>query len=199
MGRGRRPTEEVRRDVLAAAGRLLREDGMAGFTIEKVAAASGASKVTIYKLWPSRGTLAMEGYFASVERELRFPDTGDVEADLRTQLHAFVALLTGSGAGRAIRELVGEAQTDPALREAFRRFYSRPRRDLAVTRLRDGISAGQLRTDLDPESVVDQLWGACYHRLLLPDEPLDTAFADRLVDNLFHGISANRARPDQSA
>ena len=188
VGRGRRPAGEVRRDVLAAAGRLLREEGMAGFTIEKVAAASGASKVTIYRLWPSRGTLAMEGYFASVEQELRFPDSGDVEADLRTQLHAFVALLTGSEAGRAIGELIGEAQTDAALREAYLRSYSRPRRDLAATRLRTGIREGQLRADLDCESVVDQLWGACYHRLLLPDEPLDTAFADRLVDNLFRGI-----------
>jgi hypothetical protein len=37
--------------------------------------------------------------------------------------------------------------------------------------------------------VVDQLWGACYHRLLLPDQPLTNEFVDALVDNLFHGIS----------
>ncbi|MDG4796675.1 TetR/AcrR family transcriptional regulator [Micromonospora sp. WMMD1082] len=190
MGRGRRPAGEVRRDVLAAAGRVLREQGMAGFTVEKVAAASGASKVTIYKMWPSKGTLAMEGYFASVEQALSFPDTGDIEADLRTQLHAFVDVLTGDGTGRVVAELIGAAQTDRALHEAYLSAYSRPRRDLAVARLQTAIDAGQLRYGLDCESVVDQLWGACYHRLLLPDEPLDHRFVDTLVDNLFHGIGA---------
>ena len=39
-----------------------------------------------------------------------------------------------------------------------------------------------------PEVVVDQLWGACYHRLLLPDQPLSPAFADALLANLLRGI-----------
>lgn len=189
MGRGRRPTEDVRRDVLLAAGRLLRDEGIAGFTIDKVAAMSGASKVTIYKLWPSKGTLAMQGYFASVESALTFPDTGDVEADLRSQLHAFVGVLTGDGTGRVVAELIGQSQTDHALKATFLSTYSRPRRDLAVARLQAAVETGQLRANLDCEAVVDQLWGACYHRLLLPDEPLDTAFVDALIDNLFRGIT----------
>lgn len=92
MARGRRPTEEVRRDVVAAAGDLLLEQGMAAFTIDGVAKRSGASKVTIYKLWPSTGTLALDGYFTRVEQTLKFPDTGDIEADLRTQLNDFTTL-----------------------------------------------------------------------------------------------------------
>ena len=36
--------------------------------------------------------------------------------------------------------------------------------------------------------MVDQLWGACYHRLLLPDQPLTDEFADALVANLFDGV-----------
>jgi hypothetical protein len=46
---------------------------------------------------------------------------------------------------------------------------------------------GQLRSDLDPETVVDQLWGACYQRLVLPDRPITVEFVDALVDNLFRG------------
>jgi hypothetical protein len=48
---------------------------------------------------------------------------------------------------------------------------------------------GQLCAGLDAETVVDQLWGACYHRLLLPDQPLTHEFVDALVDNLFGGIA----------
>ncbi|MBB5157135.1 TetR/AcrR family transcriptional regulator [Saccharopolyspora phatthalungensis] len=200
MARGRRPTEEVRRDVLAAAGELLLAEGVRGFTVEEVARRSGASKMTIYKLWPSKGTLALEGYFTTVESALEFPDTGDVEADLRHQLHAFVSLLTATKAGPTMAELIGLAQTDPELRAAFLRTYSSPRRKLAVQRMEKALAEGQLRDGLDPESVVDQLWGACYHRLLIPDLPIDHAFADTLIDNLFNGINrpVSRRRPGAS-
>lgn len=188
MGRGRRPTEEVRADVLAAAGRLLLAEGMGKFTIERVAAESGASKVTIYKWWPSKGALALAGYFHAVEPILEFPDTGDIEGDLRTQLHAFVGLLTETSAGSVLAGLIGQAQTDPDLMAAYRSSYSGPRRELAARRLDAARDEGLLRADLDAESIIDQLWGACYHRLLIPDQPLTGRFVDTLVGNLFRGI-----------
>ncbi|WP_114560699.1 TetR/AcrR family transcriptional regulator [Desertihabitans aurantiacus] len=189
MARGRRPTEEVREDVLAAAGALLLREGMAGFTIERVAAESGASKVTIYKLWPSKGALALEGYFRTVEPVLAFPDTGDLARDLSEQLHAFVRLVTDTPAGPVVRGLIAEAQRDPVLLAAYLEHYSGPRRRLAVDRIEAGRRAGQVRADVDAESVVDQLWGACYHRLLLPDQPLDGTFADQLLGNVLRGIT----------
>ena len=188
MGRGRRPTDEVRTEVLQAAGELLLKTGMSGFTIDRVATSSGASKMTIYKFWPSKGALALAGYFTTVASTLVFPDTGDIEADLRTQLRAFVTLLTSTRAGIVLGELIGQAQTDPDLMSAYLANYSAPRRALAVERLETARSEGQVRNNVDSESVVDQLWGACYHRLLLPNQPLGTAFADNLIDNLFHGI-----------
>ena len=188
MPRGRRPTEQVRAEVLAAAGRLLLEEGMDNFTIDRVAAESGASKVTIYKLWPSKGALALEGYFTTTEGVLEFADTGDLERDLRAQLHSFVRLVTATPAGAIVRGLIAEAQRDPALMTAYLSSYSGPRRALALNRLEAARAAGQLAPDVDAEAVVDQLWGACYHRLLLPDQPLDDAFVDQLVRNLFRGI-----------
>jgi AcrR family transcriptional regulator len=188
-GRGRRPAEEVLRDVLEAAGELLFDEGMAGFTIEKVAQRSGASKMTIYKWWRSKGALALDGYFHRVEPDLRFPDTGDIETDLRTQLHAFRHVVNDTPAGRVIAELIGQAQSDPDLKAAYLQRYSSPRRVTAVAALDRARQRGQLRATLDPETVVDQLWGACYHRLLLPDQPLTDQFVDALIDNLFGGIT----------
>jgi hypothetical protein len=60
--------------------------------------------------------------------------------------------------------------------------------DLAVDPAGRAEERGQLRAGVDPEAVVDQLWGACYHRLLLPDQPLTDEFADALVANLFDGV-----------
>ncbi len=162
---------------------------MAGFTIEGVAARAGASKTTIYKWWDSKGALALDGYFHAVEETLAFPDTGVIADDLLAQLRAFVHLVGDTPAGRVIAELVGEAQTDPALRDALHRLYTGPRRALAVEAMERAKTRGQLRADVDPELVVDQLWGACYHRLLVTGLPFDVAYAAALVANLMPGIS----------
>jgi AcrR family transcriptional regulator len=188
-GRGRRPATEVHKEILEASAELLFADGMGAFTIEKVANLSGASKMTIYKWWPSKGALALDGYFHKVAPELAFADTGDIEADLRAQLHTFVRVIRDTPASRVIGELIGQAQSDPELKAAYLERYSSPRRENAVAAMEKAKQRGQLRASLDPETVVDQLWGACYHRLLLPDQPLTDEFVDALVDNLFRGIA----------
>ncbi|MET8951142.1 TetR/AcrR family transcriptional regulator C-terminal ligand-binding domain-containing protein [Streptomyces sp. NPDC004393] len=187
-GRGRRPAAEVRADALEAAGALLLEGGMGPFTIEAVADKAGVSKTTIYKWWPSKGALALDGYFHAVESALTFPDSGDIEADLTAQLRAFVHVVTRTPAGRVIAELIGQAQTDPDLAAALLKRYSGPRRELAVETMLRARSRGQLRADVDPEVLVDQLWGACYHRLLMPNLPLTEEFAVSVVANLMHGV-----------
>jgi AcrR family transcriptional regulator len=189
-GRGRRPAGKVRAEILEAAGRLLLDEGMAGFSVARVASLSGASRMTIHKWWPSKGTLAFDAYLASVSGALAFTDSGDVEADLRAQLHAFVRLITETSAGRVVAELIGQSQTDPQLRSAMVERYTTPRRSLAVETMERGQARGQLRDDVDPSVVVDQLWGACYNRLLNPDQPITIEFADALLENVWRGIAA---------
>ena len=188
-GRGRRPADEVRADVLRAVGELLLTEGSAGLTFERVARLSGVSKTTLYKWWPSRGALALDGYFHAVEPTLAFPDTGDVRADLIAQLRAFARVLTETPGGRVLAELIGQAQTDAELATAYRALYSAERRRLAGERLRAAQQAGQLRPDVVVQVVVDQLWGAVYHRLLIPDEPVTDDFVLALVHNLLDGIA----------
>ncbi len=188
-GRGRRPADEVRADVLCTVGRLLLDEGIADLTFERVARLSGVSKTTLYKWWPSKGALALDGYFHAVQHTLAFPDTGDIRADLRDQLRAFVHLMTTTPAGRILAELIGQSQTDPDLAVAYRTLYSSERRRLAAERLRAAQESGQIRDDVDVQVVVDQLWGAVYHRLLIPDEPVTEGFADALVSNLLGGIA----------
>lgn len=189
-GRGRRPAAEVRGEVLDAAARLLFGEGVAAVTFDRVAAEAGASRTTLYKWWPSAGALAAEAYFARSEPTLEFPDTGDVEADLASQLRAFVRLVTTGGAGPVIAGFLAAAQTDPDLARAWLERYSGPRRALATRALERARDRGQLRADVDPDVVVDQLWGAAYFRLLVPDVPLDEGYADALVANALHGAAA---------
>ncbi|MQM24258.1 TetR/AcrR family transcriptional regulator [Glycomyces albidus] len=187
-GRGRRPAEEVRADVLEAVGALILSEGLADLTFERVAREAGVSKTTLYKWWPSKGALALDGYFHAVEETLAFDDTGDIRADLLSQLLAFTRLMTQTPAGRALLELIGESQTDAELAVAYRQLYSSQRRRLAGDRLLKARRQGQIRSDVDVQIVVDQLWGAVYHRLLIPDEPVTEDFARGLVANLLDGI-----------
>ncbi|MFH9705905.1 TetR/AcrR family transcriptional regulator C-terminal ligand-binding domain-containing protein [Streptomyces luteogriseus] len=188
-GRGRRPADEVRADVFRVVGEVLLNEGIADLTFERVARLSGVSKTTLYKWWPSKGALALDGYFHAVEETLAFEDTGDIRADLTRQLRAFAHIMTGTPAGRVVTELIGQSQTDEDLATAFRSLYSSERRRLAGERLLRAKEQGQIRDDVDVQILVDQLWGAVYHRMLVPDEPVTDDFVVALVSNLIDGIT----------
>ncbi|WP_241237214.1 TetR-like C-terminal domain-containing protein [Brachybacterium saurashtrense] len=181
--------------MLEATGRVLLAEGLGAVTFDRVSTLSGASRTTLYKWWPSPGALAAEAYFASSEETLEFPDTGDLLADTRAQLRAFVGLLTGGPAGRIIAELIGAAQQDPELFAALSALYTQPRRALARESFERARRRGQLRADVDADLLVDQLWGACYHRLLTLESGLDVGVADALV----HSALLGAASPDYRA
>ena len=191
-GRGRRRAEDVRQATLEAAAELLLFEGLSKVTFDKVAARAGVSKMTLYKWWPSPGILALQAYFDAVEQVFAFPDTGDIRADLTNQLHSFIAFMKKHGS--VIRELVGAAQSDPDLASALAEDYARPRRRLAIDRLRIAQEAGQIRGDIDLITIESQLFGACYHRLIIFHEPLTADFTDGLVANLFEGITPTKRR-----
>src|SRR5690606_23922039 len=119
---------------------------------------------------------------------------GDVRADLLDQLRAFVRVMTTTPGGRILTELIGESQTDKELAAAYRALYSSERRRFAAERLRAAQERGQLREDVDVQVVVDQLWGAVYHRLLIPDEPVTDAFVDARVANMMDGVAVRSRR-----
>lgn len=191
-GRGRRPAAEVRAGVLEAAGRILLSEGLAAVTFDRVAKEAGSSKTTLYKWWPSPGALAAAAYFTRSRQVLEFPDTGDLRADLIAQLSAFVRWLVVDAAARPVSELVGAAQLDPEAARAWSEYYSRPRRALARERLLVARQQGELRDDADLDVIIDQLWGACYHRLLVLKEPFDESLVPVLVDQAIYGAAPVR-------
>lgn len=188
-GRGRRPAAEVRAGVLAAAGRVFLSAGLRAVTFDRIAKEAGSSKVTLYKWWPSPGVMAAEAYFAQTLRVLEFADTGDIRTDLVSQLTSFVRWLTDEGAAGPVSELIGAAQLDPDVAAAWAEQYARPRRELARERLRAAQLEGQLRGDADLDVIIDQLWGACYHRLLVLRVPFDEELVPRLVDQALYGAA----------
>ena len=184
----------VRNGVLGAAAGILRRDGYAGLTMERVAADSGVAKTTLYRTWPTKAALCMDLYLDVAGRELRDPDTGDVARDLKTIAETVMNLQKRTVAGPAFIGLIAEAQVSPDTRSAFLAEFAERRRQLTRTVLRRAIERGQLRPDTDVDLVIDAIGGATMFRLLQGHAPLTKKFTDALVALVLSGCQAGRKR-----
>lgn len=186
---GRPRSERARLAILDAAADLLAEGGLACATIEAIAARAGVSKVTIYRWWPSRGAVAVDAFFHRHEATIQFDDTGDIADDLVGQVEALIAAFRG-GPGRIMAELIGAAQSDPGLGQAVRDRWVIPRRTATKAVIRRAVERGQVRADVDPDVLLDQIYGAVYFRVMIGHQALRKGLARELVSNLLDGVRA---------
>jgi AcrR family transcriptional regulator len=185
---------------LEAAADLLVEGGLGAATIEAVAARAGVSKVTIYKWWPSRGSVAVDAYFHRYGDTGTFADTGDtgtfadtgaLDTDLTGQIRLLIEAFRGR-AGSIMAELIGQAQFDPALAATLRSHWLEPRRDASTAALLRAVERGEIRADSDIPVVLDQLYGPLYYRVTMRHEPLADGLAETLVRTVLDGIRPRR-------
>ncbi|KAA5837334.1 TetR/AcrR family transcriptional regulator [Saccharopolyspora hirsuta] len=189
-GRGR-PRDASRDAALRqAAMEVLSQVGYRALTMDAVAAHARAGKATIYRRWDSKLDLVIDTCTQLVQRNIPEPDRGSIEADLGDFLRSFASFLTGP-VGKAAQALVGELPHEPELAAAFRESFLLPQRDVLRRLIERGVRRGEIRADAPIDTVVE-ITGACLiYRLMLTDEPLDTGFVDRLVNEallpLLHG------------
>jgi AcrR family transcriptional regulator len=188
--RGRPRSETARQAILAAAGDLMLSGGMAAATMDAIAARAGVSKATIYKWWPSRGAVALEGFLDRVAGTLAIPERMSTQEALTWQLGALVRLFRDTTAGPLMRALVAQAQSDPDIARSLREQWLAPRRAVTLDILRSGVERGEIRADIDYEAVMDELFAPVYHRLFFGHSPLDDDLAATIVAQLMTGIAA---------
>ena len=184
---GRPRSEETKKAILTAAYELLSDNGYNAITIEGIAARAGVSKATIYKWWPGKAAVVLDGYFAATQLMMPVPDTGSVAEDLYIQARNLSAFITGSQ-GKMITELIGAGQFDPTIAEEYRKRFFLPRRSLARIILERGIARGELRTDLDIELGIDILFAPLFYRLLITGEPMDSNYIKDLIQKVLQGL-----------
>ncbi len=185
-----RHTDQVRDAVLTAAGELMLEGGLAAATMEAIAARAGVSKRTLYKYWPSRGAVALEGFMRSAAASWSLPEDAPAAESLEELVVAAVRLFTQTPAGPLMRSLIADAQSQAEIAGAIRDQWLRPRRAVAADLLAQGIAAGEFRADLDVEITLDLLFAPVYYRLLLGHETLSPQFAVASVQHLITGLKA---------
>ncbi len=189
-----RRMSHTRERVIAATEEILRTDGYARLTMERVAAESGVAKTTLYRRWPTKAALCMELYLEIAGRELRVPDTGKVASDLKYIIDTVVRLQTRTVAGPAFLGLIAEAQVNPGSRDAFLAEFAERRR--AVTRevLLRAVKRRELRRGTDIDLVIDVLGGATTFRLMQGHAPLSKKFTESLIKLVLHGCSTKAKR-----
>jgi AcrR family transcriptional regulator len=165
---------------------VLEDLGFASTTCDAIAERAGASKATIYRWWPNKEAVLLEGLREAIALELPFPDSGDVRDDIRLQLRNFLEFLTGRR-GRTFKAFIAAAQSDPDVAEAFRSVWVLPRRIDAAKSLERhrGVT---LRADVDLSLVLDAMYGPLYLRLLTGHAPLSVEYTDALADMILAGI-----------
>ena len=186
-GPGRKRDEATRHAILRAAYETLEAEGYGGFTIEAVAARSGAAKTTIYRWWPSKGALAIDSFLDLYQREAPFPRTRSAREDLKANLR-LMAKIWGGRYGCIIAGIIAAGQSDPATIELYRERLVKPRREEGRRLLQRGIDNGEFRPDIDIEAALDALYGAFYGRLLAWLGPIDPAWAERICDTVLKGL-----------
>lgn len=101
--------------------------GFGAVTVEKIAEQAQVSKATIYKWWPNKAAVVMDGYLYAANARLPIPDTGSAKEDILIHAGTLAQFLT-SWEGKVITELIGEGQSDTGLAEAYRsRYFAAPR------------------------------------------------------------------------
>ena len=121
--RGRPPSEEKRRDILAAATRLFTEQGYDGTSVDDIAQAAGVSKQTVYSHFKSKddlfrscvaGKISMYGLEAS-----QLPQDDDFDTVLAHIGRHYLELLADQGVICMFRLMAAEANTHPKVVRSF--------------------------------------------------------------------------------
>jgi AcrR family transcriptional regulator len=165
--------------IIAATLQLLGQGGIAGVSIEAVAATAGVGKATIYRRWPSKEALVLHAMLLGTEQPPT-PDTGSLRGDLEAYLLDLVDRIRAFRHQDVLPHLVGAASYDPAVRSALTE-YTRARQAPMRAVLQRAAERGDLPAGTDPDVFIDAVLGAINYRRLMTDDPVDAAFVRVLL------------------
>jgi AcrR family transcriptional regulator len=182
---GARRNPATQQAILDAAEALLREAGLAGFSIEGVARRARAGKPTIYRWWPSKTRLLLDVY-QRLKTSLPSTNTGAIETDCMAFLEGLFAHWSG-GSGAIFRSIVAEAQTDDAAAEALRTYAAERRQQTAEIFAR-AKARGELSADADPLIAAEFMAAFAWQRLLTGRLEISRDELQAMVRQLLRGV-----------
>jgi AcrR family transcriptional regulator len=191
--RGGRPrSQEVHQAILQATFDLVLRDGFRAVSVESIAATAGVSKATIYRRWPNKAAIVMDAFTSKVGSGSLFPESASAAESIRLQMRAMAKSFRGSD-GALVKALLAEAQFDPELAKAFRQRWTMPRRKMAIGVIHEAMRQGEMPLDVDPNDVIDILYGPIYYRLQMGLGPLSDAYVEGIFRRAMKGLGVKRS------
>ena len=189
--RGRPPIEaaESHARILDAVYKLLQERSVRDLTMEAVANRAGVGKPTLYKWWPTKAALVLAMFRERIAVALPRPSVGTAEEAIRAVARALIGPLNGQ-LGKVLCELIAEGQSEPAILQDLFDKHIRGHEEANTADIERGKKSGELASDVDPQLIIDAVFGAIFYRLLFRTAPLTEEFSDKLVRQVFRGARA---------
>lgn len=189
-GRPRSESAESHAAIMEAVFELLKKTSVRDLTIESVAKQAGVGKPTIYKWWPTKSELVLAMFRERIVVAIPEPVVNETaEAAMRKAVVSLIRALQGH-LGKIIAEIIAEGQSEPVILRKWFDEFIRGRRAANASDIERGKASGELRADVDPEILIDSLFGALYYRLLFKSAPLTEQFGEQLVRQVFRGAKA---------
>ncbi|MFD5872642.1 TetR/AcrR family transcriptional regulator [Streptomyces sp. NPDC060322] len=182
---GRKRSEEAREAILEATRDELAERGYDRLSFDRIAAAAGVGKQTIYRWYASKNALVAECILRGRVIPLSIPvvDSGDVRQDVAAWLDAFAAESRAPLAAELMRAGTAAAAEDEVIAARYAEVTDATEGAL-VARLRSGISAGQLPSGTPASTLAEMIIGALVFRVLARQE-ITSAFTGDLMRIIF--------------
>ncbi len=183
---GPKRSETSQAAILEAVRDELAESGWRGFSVDNVARRAQASKQTIYRWWPSIGTLCLDAALSLI------PAAPEGARDAQQRIAAIIAPLeatvrTGSG-NYILRAALLAASDDDDAGEKWRAWVKTEIRTPLRMVLAELAAKQIIRRDWEIEDAMDALVGPFWHRLLIMRSPIPETFSLRQAERLLASL-----------
>lgn len=178
--------EKSKKSVLATTYELLTKAGLSGVSVDEVSRRSGVAKTTIYRHWPSRESLLMDAC-SQLSSKPQPPDTGSVKSDLETLAGAVAARLHQPWS-TILPSIIDAAERNKELDKLYAQIHAQMR-GAFVTIIERAQQKGELPKSQDAKELVASLLGPLLYRRYFSREPLDEAFAKKVVERALRKAS----------
>ena len=180
-GRPRSASAIANDRILDAVFELLQTQSVRDLQIQEVCRKAGVSKPTIYKWWPTKAAMVMAMFEQRMVQRLPPIESLSAEQLIRVAVPGLIRLFNGPF-GKVAAEMIAAGQSEPAVLREFRDRYVLKRRKVAVKALEEAYAAREMKRSVDPELLLDLIFGPIYFRLLVKHQPLNQAFGKDLLD-----------------
>ena len=185
--KGARRSEDSRAAILAASRDEISENGWRKFSVDRVAKRARASKQTIYRWWPSIGTMCVEAGLALI------PNGSGGGRDPVERIAELIAPLEQAlrvGSGHAVMHGVliaacDEKEAGDAWRAWMRDTVRMPLRMI----LAEIAAKNVVRRDFDVDAAMDTLMGPILNRVMALRAPLPEGYSTRQAEILLKQLA----------